>query len=386
MPLPGDPTNLRIIDANLNRAAEGLRVVEDICRFGWELPGLSRELKELRHALLGAFAPEPARRAALAEARDIEGDVGREHDVAAAGPVDLDGTAVRNIERAKEALRCLEEVGRIDTPATASQAAALRYRLYSIEKAVLALASRRSGLGSGSGPARESGGGTAGGTGSMPAGRSSQMAGVRLYLIATGGLCAFPIADAVRAALAGGAGAVQMREKALADRERLSVGRTLRELTARAGVPFIVNDRPDIALLLGADGVHLGQHDLPIAQARRILGDGAIIGVSTHAPDEARRAAREGASYAGAGPSFPTETKAVGPPLGPEGIRAILDAADIPIFPIGGIRAENVGLLAAAGARRAAVSSGILGAGSLEGIERAARAIRNALDSPADGN
>ncbi len=376
MPPLGDPTILRIIDASLNRAAEGLRVVEDICRFGWELPGLSREFKELRHSLLRAFAPEPARRAALAAARDIEEDVGRDHHVPAAGTDDIFATAIRNIERAKEALRSLEEVGRIEAPTAAAEAAALRYRLYSVEKAVLAMASSRT--------ARRAGGelaeGSASGSTSGSAGRPGPMESVRLYLIATARLCAFPIIDAVRAALAGGADAVQMREKGLADRKFLSSGRTLREITARAGVPFIVNDRPDIALLLGADGLHLGQDDLPVAQARRILGNEALIGVSTHSPDEARRAAREGASYAGAGPSFSTETKTVGPPLGPEGIRAILDSADIPIFPIGGIRTENVRLLTAAGARRAAVSSGILGAASLSEIERAARAIRQALD------
>jgi thiamine-phosphate pyrophosphorylase len=343
----------RIIDASLNRAAEGLRVVEDICRFAWELPGLSAELKEMRHALLKAFAPTPGSRARQVLSRDIEEDVGREIAIASPPGLDLGSLAARNLERAKEALRSLEEVARLGEPAGSREAAALRYRLYSIEKAVWALAAPR---------------------------RRNRLSEVKLYLVLGDGLARLPLPEAAKAAIAGGVDAVQLREKRRDDRELLALGRTVREITARAGVPFIVNDRPELALLLGADGVHLGQRDLPVAAARRILGTEAAIGVSTHSVEEARRAAREGADSIGVGPVFASSTKEAGPPLSPEGLRPLLLAADLPAFAIGGIGPENLPRVIAAGARRVAVSAGILAAGSRAGIEEAARAMRSLLD------
>jgi thiamine-phosphate pyrophosphorylase len=346
-----DPARARIIDASLNRAAEGLRAVEDICRFAWDLPGLSRELKELRHAVLGAFAAGPTARAALAASRDIEEDVGRDAP-SPGGPSDLFDGAVRNLQRAKEALRTLEEVARVDERSPGATVSGLRYRLYSIEKAVLRLGAR---------PERP-------------------MARVRLYLIASRAVVrGTTIEEAVEAALAGGADAVQLREKEAGDRERLALGRRLWEIAARAGAPFIVNDRPDLAVLLGADGVHIGQGDLPPAAARRILGPGGSLGVSTRDVEEARRAVREGADCIGIGPVFPTTTKDAGPAIGAERARAIAEAVDVPAFPIGGIGPETVEALAAAGLGRAAVSSGILGAGSARAIREAARRIADAL-------
>ena len=204
----------------------------------------------------------------LCAGRDIEEDVGREIAVpsgsARPGPEEV---AVRNLQRAKEALRSLEEVGRIANPAGSERVSGLRYRLYSIEKGILALAGR-------------------------PAG---SMASTHLCLLASRERLRIPLLEAVRAAIAGGVDAVQFREKNLPDREVLELGRPLREATAGGGIPFIVNDRPDLAVLLGADGVHLGQGDLPVEAARRILGPGRIVGVSTHSPEQARRAGREGA-------------------------------------------------------------------------------------------
>ena len=344
----------RITDASLNRAAEGLRVAEDICRFAWDLPGLSGQLKELRHSLLEAFAPQCTDRLGQVAARDTEEDVGRAPPESSRSGEDLQSLAVRNLQRAKEAIRTLEEVARSGgsrTSAAAVRANALRYRLYSIEKGLLRIAS-------------------------CPANR---MRDVLLYLVATESVARIPLAEAVEAAIAGGAGAVQLREKGMPDRRLLELGRSLREVTARRGVPLIINDRPDLALLLGADGVHLGQNDLPMGAARRILGPDLIVGVSTHEPEEARRAVREGADYIGMGPAFPTSTKVAGPPLGPEGLGRILGAVELPAFAIGGIGPANAALLAAGGCRRAAVCAGVLAAGGAEGIEEAARSIVQAL-------
>ncbi len=347
-----DPAGDRAIDANLNRAAEALRVVEDLCRFHWELAGLSGELKELRHQLLDAFSPSAGIRARLCAGRDIEEDVGKGLVVPSPRP-DPETVAVRNLQRAKEALRALEEIGRIREPAVSAQVSGLRYRLYSIEKGILAL--------------------------SAP--RADGMTRARLCLLASRDRLRVPLPEAVRAAIAGGVDAVQLREKGIPDREILEIGRALREATAREGIPFIVNDRPDLSVIFGADGVHLGQEDLPVAAARAILGPGKIVGVSTHTPDQARRAGREGADYVGVGPAFPTTTKDAGRPLGPEGVAALLQATDLPAFAIGGISRENVRALAAAGVRRVAVASGILASGGLEEIRESARAIRAALPS-----
>jgi len=348
-----DDARSRVVDASLNRAAEALRVVEDICRFAWDLPGISGELKEVRHAVLHAFAPSAADRMGLTASRDIEGDVGRGRGVALPGAGDLTASAVRNLERAKEALRTLEEIARIRGGEEAPAAAALRYRLYSIEKGIAHLRGRGPG----------------------------GMAGVRLYLIASASvLRGASLLEGVEAALAGGAGAVQLREKELPGRRLVELGRSLREITARAGALLIVNDRPDVAAAIGADGVHLGQDDLPVPAARRILGPGPVIGVSTRSAGEARKAVREGADHLGLGPVFATTTKDAGSPIGIEAVREALGAVDVPIFPIGGIHGDNAADLAAAGVRRAAVSSGILGTGGPGEIEEAARTILKRLE------
>src|SRR5262249_23947879 len=146
-----------------------------------------------------------------------------------------------------------------------------------------------------------------------------------------------PLLEAAEEALDGGVDILQLREKALPAREALSLARTLREITARRGVLFIINDRPDLALLSHADGVHVGQDDLPVAAARSLVGDSMLVGVSTHSVDQARAAEREGADYIGVGPVFPTSTKDAGPTLGSEGLREVLDAVSLPVFAIGGI-------------------------------------------------
>ncbi|MCU0244568.1 MAG: thiamine phosphate synthase, partial [Acidobacteria bacterium] len=170
------------------------------------------------------------------------------------------------------------------------------------------------------------------------------------------------------AAVRGGATVVQLRAKDLPARDFAALASETARRLAATGVPLLVNDRVDIALACGATGVHLGQDDLPVPDARRVLGPGAVIGVSVNTPDEARRAAAEGADYVGAGPAFATSTKdtplAV---LGPEGIARIKRAAVVPVVAIGGITAANAASLAAAGADGVAVVSAVLGSPDPEG-------------------
>ncbi len=167
------------------------------------------------------------------------------------------------------------------------------------------------------------------------------------------------IGEAVR----GGVTVVQLRGKNLSSRDLLELGLRAADLLARVGVPLLINDRVDIALACGATGVHLGQEDMPVQEARRILGPDRLIGVSVNTVQESLRAEQEGADYVGAGPVHVTATKATAlAVLGPEGIGRIKRAVRIPVVAIGGIGTANAAALAAAGADGIAVVSAILGA------------------------
>jgi thiamine-phosphate pyrophosphorylase len=189
----------------------------------------------------------------------------------------------------------------------------------------------------------------------------------RLYLVAP---ARADLADLIEQAVRGGVDIVQVREKELADGELLVRLQAAREATRRLGVPLVVNDRPDLAVLCEADFVHVGQDDLPVAAARRF---GLGVGLSTHAPEEIERAE---ADYIGVGPVYATPTKAGRPPVGLDLVRYAAEHARQPWFAIGGIDETNVADVVAAGARRIAVVRAICDAPD---PERAARALRAAL-------
>lgn len=202
---------------------------------------------------------------------------------------------------------------------------------------------------------------------------------LRLYVITDRGLArGRPDEEVVRQAIAGGATALQLRWKTGPLTEALHVGRVLRELCHRAGVLFIVNDRVDLALALEADGVHVGLSDLPVEEARRLLGSEAVIGFSPERLDQALAAEQAGADYLGVGPVFPTSTKPdAGPAVGLEHLRRIAAAVRIPVVGIGGITAENAAAVIEAGAVGVAVISAVVGA---EDIVAAATRLRRAVD------
>lgn len=198
-----------------------------------------------------------------------------------------------------------------------------------------------------------------------------------LYLVTGAGSRGRTLEQTVEAALRGGADIVQLRLKGVPDVEALDAARALRRLTRDAGALFIVNDSPSLALASEADGAHLGQEDMPVAEARRILGPGAIIGVSTHAPDQARKALADGADYLGVGPVYPTPTKAGRPAVGLEYVsQATVLAAALPWFAIGGVQCSNLPEVMRAGARRVAVVRAITEA---ENPEKSAREIKALL-------
>jgi thiamine-phosphate pyrophosphorylase len=176
------------------------------------------------------------------------------------------------------------------------------------------------------------------------------------------------------AALAGGADMIQLRDKAGDLRELLPQARAIQALCRSQGAIFIVNDRLDLALAAGADGVHVGQEDLPAGAARRLLPPGRILGVSTHTLEQAEAARLAGADYIGFGPMFPTGTKDTGhTPRGLEGLRGVHAAISLPILAIGGITLETVEGVIAAGATAPAVISAIVAAPDIDGAAAAFR-------------
>jgi len=180
----------------------------------------------------------------------------------------------------------------------------------------------------------------------------------------------------VGAVLRGGADVVQLRHKSLARGTLLDLARRLAAMVHQAGRLFIVNDHLDIALLSSADGVHLGADDLPLEAARRVCGPGFLIGASANTPELARQAVAAGADYLGAGPAFGTSIKPDKAIIGPEGVVAVTAAVEVPVFAIGGVDAANLGLLLAAGVRRACVIRALAQA---RDPEAAARRLKSAL-------
>lgn len=186
--------------------------------------------------------------------------------------------------------------------------------------------------------------------------------------------------DALRMAkalVAGGVDLLQLRAKthAVAEIEKLAI--ELHSITAERGVPLIINDHPQVARNIGAEGVHVGQDDLPIAGARKIAGPNCAVGKSTHSLDQAIRAFYEGADYIGFGPIFATPTKPDYPATGLEDIARVHESVRIPIFCIGGIKLDNLAKVIEAGAQRVVIVSGLLQAQDVAGY---ARSVKNLLN------
>jgi thiamine-phosphate pyrophosphorylase len=213
--------------------------------------------------------------------------------------------------------------------------------------------------------------------------RRARLAAARLYLVC-GSLSERPaphrggLADLLRAAVAGGAQIVQLREKRLDDGELTAVAHAARALCERLGALFIVNDRPSVAIEVGADGVHVGQEDLPAAEVRELVGADMLIGLSTHAPEEIDAVEQTPVDYIGVGPLHETPTKPGRPAVGLELVRYAAERCTVPFFAIGGLHAGNLQQAIDAGARRAVVLRAIADA---EDPQAAARQLRGLLDA-----
>ena len=344
----------RLLDANLDRAREGLRVVEDWCRFGLDRADLVARLKDLRQRL------GQRHRDVYKLARDTVGDVaaGMAHPAQRQRPQATQVIAA-NCARVQEALRVLEEFGRgLDDP-LAAEAATIRYALYDLEVELLRACD-------GSGAARR-----------------ELLRRCRLYLVTSPS----PRLEAVvEAALRGGVRLVQYRAKEgsadaqgqpITDAVRLEQALALRALCRRHGALLLINDRLDIAAAVEADGVHLGQGDLPPALARQLLGPDVLIGRSTHAISQLRQAVADGCDYVGVGPVNATPTKPGREPVGLDYVRQAAADSPIPFFAIGGIDATNLAAVQAAGAERVAVVRAITDAND---PEQASRVLLAALE------
>jgi thiamine-phosphate pyrophosphorylase len=330
----------RIIDANANRAREAMRVAEEAARFALERPDLAEALKRLRHDLRAALARLDAR--GLVLSRDTAGDVGTaiwtESERSRAGALDVARAAFK---RLTEALRAIEEYGKVLDAEMAARVERLRYRAYDLEKRF-----------------EEA---------SRPA---AKLAAGGLCALLTESLCRRPWAEVLRGILAGGAAAVQVREKGMADGQLLARAREAARAAHEAGALAIVNDRPDIAVLAAADGVHAGQGDLAPHEARRIVGPDRIVGVSTHSLAQALAAAEAGADYVGCGPMFQSGTKPQEVVPGTALAAEVAREVGVPVMAIGGITAAGAAEVLAAGVKWLAVSSAVCAAGDPEAETR----------------
>lgn len=422
----------RVLDAVLNRCREGIRVLEDHARFVLNDAELCRELKYLRHDLVAAekrllsghafsaltsaglpsgfpsgpiahplsapVSPAAEHSAAiphgtLTVARDVAGDSGTQLTTDGERQrVSIEDLVTANFRRVQEAFRSLEEFGKLLSPDFAAAMKQFRYRSYELQSRlacgnVTSPSARQTHATephnaqwqpespTQAGPAGAglvaTGPGAVGGDA-----RRHRLQQAFVYVLITEDLCSQPWYLVAEEALRGGADVIQLREKALDDSELLQRARRLAELCHRYGALMIVNDRPDIAMLSGADGVHVGQEEIPLDDVRRLVGPDLLIGISSHNPDQALQAERGGADYLGVGPTFPSRTKQFDDFPGLAFVREAVNRIRIPWFAIGGIGAAEAALLSEAGCQRAAVSSFVIQAKS---PQAAAQEIRASL-------
>lgn len=337
----------RIIDANANRAREALRVMEEAARFILDRRDLCESIKQLRHDLAAALSRIPA----LEANRDTPGDVGTtittQAEQVRAGVADV---AIAAGKRLSEALRAIEEYAKAlpgEQAKTAAIIEQLRYRGYDVEQLVnQALGTRR----------------------------AKQW---RLCVLISESLCRDrPWLNVAEQAVAGGADCIQLREKTIDANELLRRSRLLVSMCHAHDASVIINDRPDVALLSGADGVHLGQTDLPCREVRKLVGRQLLVGVSTSRIDQAKQAQSDGADYCGVGPMFNTTTKKKDIIVGPDYLREYVTWNALPHLAIGGIGVDNVRQLTQAGVQGIAVSSAVCAA---DDPQAAAKALLEAM-------
>ncbi|MFA7658362.1 MAG: thiamine phosphate synthase [Candidatus Gastranaerophilaceae bacterium] len=329
-------TNLkRITDANLNRASEAARILEEIARFLLDDKDLSEKLKNIRHKINSAQEESYGE---YLQSRDTENDVGVDIKNSSER-INIENIFKANIKRLQQALRTLAEYSGSDAKNSA-MFEKLRYTSYTLEKIMWEKLREKY--------------------------NRIKLGGKHLYLVTNSDKfnSEDEFLDAIASAFEGGVDILQLREKNMPANKIVELGKKIKQLCLNYDATFIVNDRIDVALILEADGVHLGQDDLDVKSARAILGPSAIVGVSTHAPEQALKAVLDGADYIGVGPVFATPTKQGRTPVGLEYVKWVSENIDLPAFAIGGIDEENLSEVINAGIKKVAVVRAIINAKS----------------------
>lgn len=320
----------RLLDANINRVSEGIRVVEDVARFVYNQKEFSKELREKRHYLRKLFIEKDRD---FFNSRDTKRDVGIE--ITKESQLDkksnIKNIVVGNFKRIQEGLRSIEEISKISCDYSISkEVETLRYSFYNLEKEFIGSLKPQIPLGL-YGITAEN----------FSKGRSNY--------------------EVVTEMIKSGIKIVQYREKYKSLREKLEEAKILCELCKKNNVLFIVNDHVDIALMVDADGVHVGQEDMPVSEIRKILGANKIIGLSTHSVEDANKAILQDVDYIGVGPIFPTTTKDR-VAVGIEYMEYVEKNINLPYIAIGGIKESNLSQVVEKGAKRIALVSEIVGA------------------------
>jgi len=338
----------RIIDANFNRAREAIRVIEDFCRFALDSDSLTSRAKQLRHELSATIGKLDAGR--LISSRDTLSDVGvgktAEKQLARSN---LSDCFTAGCKRLTEALRTLAEMTQTQNRSVAETIEKLRFTAYALEKDIVLF--------------------------SEPAEKFKR---VRLYIIITSNLPADVISLTHRC-VAGGADCIQLRAKAIEDDKLFAIAVEFVQICKAGNVLSIINDRADVAVAAGADGVHLGQNDLPINQARRLQLAPLIIGKSTHSLDQLRAACEQCPTYVSLGPVFATATKPAAKAVGLDYVSHAtekLAGTGIGSVAIGGISLDNVEDVLEAGGKAIAVCSAVT---ETEDPTAACRALRKKI-------
>jgi thiamine-phosphate pyrophosphorylase len=327
-------SSYRIIDANFNRAREAVRVIEDYCRFALNCDSLSQRARQLRHNLCAAVSNLNTEQ--LIASRDTLNDVG-------VGSVvdnqmrrtDLHDCFTAAAKRLPEALRTIGEIAQIINPAIALKIEDLRYTAYTLEKDIVLFSSS-----------------------------AEKFKRVKLYVIITGKQL-LEVLQLTDSCATGGADCIQLRVKDVEDDEFFEIAGEFAKICRRENVISIINDRADIAIATGADGVHMGQNDLPVEKVRTLQITPLIIGKTTHSQQQIQAACSKMPTYLSIGPVFATSTK---PDLAPVGLYYVttavktLEPSGVSHVAIGGINLKNIDNVLAAGAEKIAVCSAVTGA------------------------
>ncbi len=333
---------LRIIDANVNRLGEGLRVLEEFARMALDDRELTQRLKDTRHQT--TILPTSLL-VKLLEARDSAADVGGDMNVTEAEPSrGINETVIANSRRIQESLRVLEELAKLPQSGLDSENfRRARFAIYTVEKVLLSKLDK--------------------------ADKLSRLKG--LYVIIEAGfLRGRDPAKLTHAVIHGGADVIQYRDKVNGIRDLLATASGVREACRETGTLFIMNDSLEAALAVDADGLHVGQDDLPVDVARRLLPANRILGCSVRTIEEAKRARDLGADHLGVGAMFATSTKGEAQAVGPKRLAEIKREIDLPLVAIGGINKENIKEVMAAGADAVCVISAVLAAENAEAATR----------------